>query len=527
MGVFVDDDDEGEDEEEVDQELLEEYEALQGKSGTPGGKRGSGSKDVDTTSGGRWTVGEDAALRAGVNEVGAKNWRTISLKYLKGKRSDVQCLHRWQKVLRPGLVKGPWTRDEDDIISECMLAGITKWSEIAQRIPGRIGKQCRERWYNHLDPSINKNSWTEEEDEQLRQAVNIVGTRWIEVSKLLKGRSENACKNRWNSAARRRVLAASKPTASPGAPCGLGGASSTPFSPADATPAGSSTGPVAPPSHPTAPSSGSAVRGAVSTTPAPQAGSGGGGTAPGGSGGGGGGGGGHSSTKARGTKRALHGSGGTSGGACAAGTATPRPAPAGSVSPDTRGTHGGQSDVFFTPDTGAARGAKVARVTAGPRAAPSTLRLPPESVTKQAGRAQGGGTGAERGIGDMIRCSADALRAENAAAHGGSGGVGDDFPATPVASLLTMSTLTDAQITQGLHLSAPLPIVVAEGLAAARRSPGSMHFSVRPMVGGAPATESYTWTDDCEDGMGGGCDEEIPIFGGGEGGDDAAEVDVA
>ncbi len=69
VGVFVDDDDEGEDE-EVDQELLEEYEALQGKSGTPGGKRGSGSKDVDTTSGGRWTVGEDAALRAGVNEVG-------------------------------------------------------------------------------------------------------------------------------------------------------------------------------------------------------------------------------------------------------------------------------------------------------------------------------------------------------------------------------------------------------------------------------------------------------------------------
>lgn len=26
-------------------------------------------------------------------------------------RTDVQCLHRWQKVLNPELVKGPWTRE--------------------------------------------------------------------------------------------------------------------------------------------------------------------------------------------------------------------------------------------------------------------------------------------------------------------------------------------------------------------------------------------------------------------------------
>lgn len=26
-------------------------------------------------------------------------------------RTDVQCLHRWQKVLNPELVKGPWTKE--------------------------------------------------------------------------------------------------------------------------------------------------------------------------------------------------------------------------------------------------------------------------------------------------------------------------------------------------------------------------------------------------------------------------------
>jgi hypothetical protein len=33
-------------------------------------------------------------------------------------RTDVQCLHCWQKVLNPKLVKGPWTKAEDEMIVE-------------------------------------------------------------------------------------------------------------------------------------------------------------------------------------------------------------------------------------------------------------------------------------------------------------------------------------------------------------------------------------------------------------------------
>jgi hypothetical protein len=47
------------------------------------------------------------------------------------------------QVLQPGLVKGPWTKEEDQVIRDCIDRGITKWSEIAERIPGRIGKQVR------------------------------------------------------------------------------------------------------------------------------------------------------------------------------------------------------------------------------------------------------------------------------------------------------------------------------------------------------------------------------------------------
>jgi hypothetical protein len=91
--------------------------------------------------GARWTRAEDEALTRGIEKDGARNWDHIAAKYLGGRRTGEQCLHRWQKVLKPGLVKGPWTPEEDAMILDCLQRGITKWSEIADRIPGRIGKQ--------------------------------------------------------------------------------------------------------------------------------------------------------------------------------------------------------------------------------------------------------------------------------------------------------------------------------------------------------------------------------------------------
>jgi hypothetical protein len=49
--------------------------------------------------GGRWTKEEDRKLRAAVAAIGPKNWKRISQEFLDEQRSDVQCLHRWQKAL--------------------------------------------------------------------------------------------------------------------------------------------------------------------------------------------------------------------------------------------------------------------------------------------------------------------------------------------------------------------------------------------------------------------------------------------
>jgi hypothetical protein len=106
-----------------------------------------------------------------------------------------------------GNIKGPWTTKEDTVLLQQVdLYGPRKWSEIAKCIPGRIGKQCRERWMNHLDPDVIKSEWTAEEDQILFDQQKVFGNRWSKIAKFLVGRSENNVKNRWNSLKLRKFM---------------------------------------------------------------------------------------------------------------------------------------------------------------------------------------------------------------------------------------------------------------------------------------------------------------------------------
>ncbi|XP_022897794.1 transcription factor MYB3R-2-like, partial [Olea europaea var. sylvestris] len=73
----------------------------------------------------------------------------------------------------------------------CLILGI-----LGRCFSQHIGKQCRDRWNNHLNPEINKGAWTKEEDEVLISAHAVYGNKWAEMAKLLPGRLENSIKNR-------------------------------------------------------------------------------------------------------------------------------------------------------------------------------------------------------------------------------------------------------------------------------------------------------------------------------------------
>ena len=100
-----------------------------------------------------------------------------------------QVRERYSKLIKASSSKGPWTEEEDaKVVNLVKEYGAKKWSEIAKHLPGRVGKQCRERWHNHLNPDINKEAWTYEEDRIILECHMRVGNRWAEMSKHMRGR---------------------------------------------------------------------------------------------------------------------------------------------------------------------------------------------------------------------------------------------------------------------------------------------------------------------------------------------------
>eukprot|EP01017_Pseudomicrothorax_dubius_P041266 TRINITY_DN6577_c0_g3_i2.p1 TRINITY_DN6577_c0_g3~~TRINITY_DN6577_c0_g3_i2.p1 ORF type:complete len:548 (-),score=69.73 TRINITY_DN6577_c0_g3_i2:75-1718(-) len=151
-----------------------------------------------------------AMIRESTAEFGNEEWDYISS--LLPRRSGELCRMRWAALHKVNVHEAPWTEEEDQTLLKLVQTyGTKKWTAIArelnrtsQSMSFRHGKQCRERWINHLDPCINRGAWSPLEDLHLLQTFIEQGKKWSVIAKLVGNRTENAVKNRWKSLLNKR-----------------------------------------------------------------------------------------------------------------------------------------------------------------------------------------------------------------------------------------------------------------------------------------------------------------------------------
>ncbi|CAG9323054.1 unnamed protein product [Blepharisma stoltei] len=123
-------------------------------------------------------------------------------------KTPEQCQAKIYEIMTSGTLRsGIWSDAEDELLKQLLLTKTVKWGLVANELNTKIhknikirtGKQCKERWNNHLNPNINRGDWSQSEDLKLLELHKEHGNHWSLIAKGIVTRTESAIKNRIKS----------------------------------------------------------------------------------------------------------------------------------------------------------------------------------------------------------------------------------------------------------------------------------------------------------------------------------------
>lgn len=151
----------------------------------------------------KWSDEDDTKLIKLAKRFNEKHWKEISHNF--SNKNSLQCFSRYKRI-RPGIIKGSWSREEDEQIIQLVRTFGKSWSKISKFLLTRNGKQIRDRYINVLDPEVKKGKFTEEEDRQLIELYYRYGPRWSYISGYFPDRTADMIKNRFHSSIKRSLV---------------------------------------------------------------------------------------------------------------------------------------------------------------------------------------------------------------------------------------------------------------------------------------------------------------------------------
>lgn len=144
-----------------------------------------------------WTSAEDTRLYDAIQQHG-QDWVRVAAAVGNG-RDNRACRQRWLR-LNSRRERGPFTAAETSRVRQLLEQYPNRWTLIANKLEtSRSGEQIRDLILERLNPELSLTGWTEEEDDLLRKAVQMFGVgQWVQIAKLVPGRSDASCSSRWN-----------------------------------------------------------------------------------------------------------------------------------------------------------------------------------------------------------------------------------------------------------------------------------------------------------------------------------------